>query len=138
MAIPNDVYSHHDDICVDDIGQDNADHSDEGFDVLELMCNIAPDVLLKRRNKGFNNFEILDKVLRDLLCEESKVYDKEHMMLWMMLELLKLKASSRWSDTSFSTLLKLLTKVLSKSNGLPSSSYQAKKIICPLTLVSKV
>jgi hypothetical protein len=28
----------------------------------------------------------------------------------------------------------LLTKVLSKLNGLPSSTYQAKKIICPLTL----
>jgi hypothetical protein len=32
---------------------------DEGFDVEELMCNVAPDVLLQRRNKGFNNFEIL-------------------------------------------------------------------------------
>jgi hypothetical protein len=55
-------------------------------------------------------------------------------MLWMMLELLKLKTSSRWSDTSFSALLELLSKVLSKLNGLPSSTYQAKKIICPLTL----
>jgi hypothetical protein len=52
----------------------------------------------------------------------------------MMLELLKLKASSRWSDTSFSVLLELLTKVLPKSNGLPSSICQAKKIFCPLTL----
>jgi hypothetical protein len=30
--------------------------------------------------------------------------------------------------------LKLLTKILSKPNGLPSSTYQAKKIICLLTL----
>jgi hypothetical protein len=28
----------------------------------------------------------------------------------------------------------LLTKVLPKPNGLPSSTYQAKKIICPLIL----
>jgi hypothetical protein len=54
--------------------------------------------------------------------------------LWMMLELLKLKASSGWSDTSFLALLELLTKVLPKTNGLPSSTYQAKKIICPLTI----
>jgi hypothetical protein len=54
-------------------------------------------------------------------------------MLWMTLELMKLKATSGWSDTSFSVLLKLLTKVLPKPNGLPSSTYQAKNIY-PLTL----
>jgi hypothetical protein len=53
MGIPNDVCSHHEDGCEDDIGQDDADHSDEGFDVEELMHNVAPDVLLQRRNKGF-------------------------------------------------------------------------------------
>jgi hypothetical protein len=104
MCIPDDVCSHHDDGCEHDIGQDDEDHSDEGFDVEELMHNVAPDVLLKRRNKGFNNFEILDKTLRDLIYEECKGCDKEHMVLWMTLELLKLNASNRWSDTSFSTL----------------------------------
>jgi hypothetical protein len=66
---------------------------------------------------------VLDKALRDLLYEECKGFDKEHTVLWMTLELMKLKA-----------LLKLLTKVLPKPNGLPSSTYQAKKIICSLTL----
>jgi hypothetical protein len=28
----------------------------------------------------------------------------------------------------------LLAKILPKPNGLPSSTYQAKKIICPLIL----
>jgi hypothetical protein len=55
-------------------------------------------------------------------------------VLWMTLELLKLKATNGWSDTSFSAPLELLTKVLSKPNSLPSSTYQAKNIICPLTL----
>jgi hypothetical protein len=55
-------------------------------------------------------------------------------MLWMMLELMKLKATSGWYDNSFLALLELLTKVLPKSIDLPSSSYQAKKTICPLTL----
>jgi hypothetical protein len=129
MDILDDVYSHHDDGCEDDIGQDDAGHSDESFHVWELIRNVASNVLLQRRNKGFNNFEMLDKALRDLLYEECKGYDKEHTVLWMTLELLKLKASSGWSDTSFSAHLKLLTKVLSKPNGLPNSSYQAKKII---------
>jgi hypothetical protein len=98
------------------------------------MHNVASDVLLKRINKGFNNFEMLDKVSRDLLYEKCKGCDNEHTVLWMTLELLKLKASNGWPDTSLSALLELLTKVLPKINGLPNSTYQAKKIIYPLTL----
>jgi hypothetical protein len=126
--------SHHDDGCEDDIGQDHADHSDGGFDVKELMRNVVRDVLLQRRNKGFKNFEMLDKASRDLLYEECKRWDKEHTVLWMTLKLMKLKATSGWSDIGLSTLLELLTKVLLKLNSLPCSTYQAKKIICPLTL----
>jgi hypothetical protein len=127
MGIPYEVCSHHDDGCEDDIGQDDTDHSDDDFNVEELMHNVVHDVLLQRINKGIDNFEMLEKASKDLLYEE-------HTVLWMTLELMKLKATSRWSDTSFSTLLKLLTKVLPKPNGFPSSTYQAKKIIWPLTL----
>jgi hypothetical protein len=45
----------------------------------------------------------------------------------MTLELMKLKVTSGWSNTNFSAILELITKVLSKPNGLPSSTYQAKK-----------
>jgi hypothetical protein len=115
MGIPDDVCSHHDDRCEDYIGQDDTYHSDEGLDVEELMHNVAPDVLLQRRNKCFDNFEMLDKASKDLLYEECKGCDKEHTVLWMTLKLMKLKATSRWSDTSFSALLKLLTKVYCQS-----------------------
>jgi hypothetical protein len=87
------------------------------------MRNIAPNVLLQRRNKGFDNFDMLHKALRDLLYEKCKGCDKEHTVLWMRLELMNLKATSRWSDTSFLALLELLTKVLPKPNGLPSTTY---------------
>jgi hypothetical protein len=69
------VYSHHhddgseDDVGQDDIDQDNVGHDDEGIDVEELMHNVVPDVLLQRINKGFDNFETLDKASRDLLYE---------------------------------------------------------------------
>jgi hypothetical protein len=76
---------------------------------------------------------MLDKASRDLY-EECQGCDKKHTVLWMTIELLKLKASNGLSDTSFSDLLQLLTKVLPKSNGLPNNTYLAKKIICPLTL----
>jgi hypothetical protein len=95
------VYSHHD----DGGDQDDVGENDEGLDVEELMRNIAPDVLLQCRNKGFNKFGTLNKALRDLLYEECKVCHKEYTVLWMTLELLKLKASNRWSDSSFSALL---------------------------------
>jgi hypothetical protein len=134
MGILDDVCSHHNDRCEDDICQDDADHSDEAFDVEELIRNVVLDVLLQRRNKGFNNFEMLDKASRDLLYEECKGCDKEHMVLWMTLELLKLKATSVWCDSSFLALLEFLTKVMPKPNGLTSSTYQAKKNSCPLTL----
>jgi hypothetical protein len=45
------------------------------------MHNIVPNVLLQRRNKGFNNFETLDKTSRDLLYEECKGCDKLHTVL---------------------------------------------------------
>jgi hypothetical protein len=98
------------------------------------MRNVAPDVLLQCRNKSFANFETLDKASSDLLYVECKGFHKEHTVLWMTLELLKWKASKGWSDSSFLALLELLSKVLPKPNGLPTSTYLAKKIISPLTL----
>jgi hypothetical protein len=117
------VYSHHD----DGGDQDDVGENDEGLHVEELMRNIAPDVLLQCRNKSFNNFETLNKASRDLLYKECKGCHKKHTVLWMTLELLKLRASSRWSDNSFSALLELLSKILPRPNGLPTSSYLAKK-----------
>jgi hypothetical protein len=45
------------------------------------MQNVAPDVLLQCSNKGFDNFETLNKVSNDLLYEECKGCHKEHMVL---------------------------------------------------------
>jgi hypothetical protein len=104
------VYTHHDDGGY----QDDVGENDEGLDAEELMRNVAPDVLLQCRNKGFNNFETLNKVSSDLLYEECKGCHKEHTVLRMTLELLKLNASNEWSDSSFSALLELLSKVLPK------------------------
>jgi hypothetical protein len=126
----NHVSSHHD----DGGDQDDVGKNDEGLDVEELMWNVARDVLLQCINKDFNNFETCNKALRDLLYVECKGCHKEHTVLWMTLELLKLKASNGWSNSSFLVLLESPSKVLSKPNGLPSSTYLAKKIICSLTL----
>jgi hypothetical protein len=61
----DNVYSHHDDGGDrNDVGENN-----EGLDVEELMRNVALDVLLQCRNKGFDNFETLNKASRDLYKE---------------------------------------------------------------------
>jgi hypothetical protein len=123
------VYTHHD----DGGGQDDVGENDEGLDVEELMRNVAPNVFLQCRNKGFDNFQTLNKASRDLY-EGCKGCHKEHTVLWMTLELLKLKSSNGWPDSSFSAFLELLSKVLRKPNDLLTSTYLAKKIIGPLTL----
>jgi hypothetical protein len=51
-----------------------------------------------------------------------------------VLELLKLKVMHGWSDNSFSDFLSLLAKLLPKPNTLPTITYIAKKLICPLSL----
>jgi hypothetical protein len=78
--------------------------------------------------------DILEKSLEDLLYDESNDCGKEFTQLHVMLELLKLKTNHGWSDNSFSELLSLLAKLLSKPNTLHTSTYRAKKLICPLPL----
>ena len=81
----------------------------------------------------------LEKSSKELLYDESNGCDKEFTQLRAVLELLKLKASHGWTDNSFLELLSLLTKLLPKPKTLPTSTYRAKKLICPLSLgVNKI
>jgi hypothetical protein len=45
-----------------------------------------------------------------------------------------MKANNGWSDKGFNKLLQFLNDLLPKANVLPRSTYQAKKIVCPLEL----
>jgi len=135
--VPQDAHQHRRGCDhTSDITHDVDQHDDDdAFDVEELMRNVAPEVLLQRTTaKGYDNFEALDKASKNLLYEERQGCDKQYTVLYTTLELMKLKASNGWSDTSFSDLMQLLKKVLPKPNDLPSDTYQAKKMICPLTL----
>jgi hypothetical protein len=69
-----------------------------------------------------------------MLCDESNGCGKEFTQLRVVLEHLKFQASHGWSDNSFFELLVLLAKLLPKSNTMPTRTYRAKKIICPLSL----
>ncbi|KAK1670522.1 hypothetical protein QYE76_058681 [Lolium multiflorum] len=50
------------------------------------------------------------------------------------LELLQWKAENGTSDKGFEKLLKIIKKILPRENVLPSSTYEAKKVVCPLGL----
>src|SRR3954466_15486587 len=50
------------------------------------------------------------------------------------LDLLKWKAQEGVGDSSFENLLKMLKNMLPKNNELPASTYEAKKVVCPLGL----
>jgi hypothetical protein len=120
---------------------DGADHGidddddDDDFDYEELLRHVEPQVLNSiGTDRGLDNMEILEKLLREPLYDESNGYGKEFTQLCVVLELLKLKASHGWSDNSFSGLLSLLEKLLPNLNTLPTSTCRAKKLICPLSL----
>jgi hypothetical protein len=50
------------------------------------------------------------------------------------LELLKLKENEGLSDSGFEQLLKMMKNMLPKDNELPRSTYEAKKVVCPIGL----
>ena len=50
------------------------------------------------------------------------------------LELLQCKATNGVSDKGFGELLKLVKKTLPKDNELPTTTYEAKQLVCPLGL----
>ena len=50
------------------------------------------------------------------------------------LELLRWKAETGVTDSGFEKLLVLMKKMLPRKNELPASTYEAKKLVCPLGL----
>nr|CAH66359.1 H0607F01.4 [Oryza sativa] len=58
----------------------------------------------------------------------------KHTKLSATLNLMKLKASSGWTDKSFIDLLGILKTMLLVENTLPKTTYEVKQILCPLGL----
>ena len=68
------------------------------------------------------------------MYEEEKSSEKRWSLLHFVLDILILKAKYGWSDRSFNDLLTLLVVVLPKPNFVSTNTYQAKKLISPLTM----
>ena len=67
-------------------------------------------------------------------ASKETVYSVEKGCPTYWTSLLILKAKYGWSDCSFNDLLHLLSWVLPQPNSVPANTYQAKKVISPLTM----
>lgn len=74
------------------------------------------------------------KLLKDSQTPLYPNCDTEHTRLSVTLELLRIKARHNCPDASFDETLSYLADVFPKDNMLPTSTYEAKKIVCPLGL----
>jgi hypothetical protein len=75
--------------------------------------------------------------LKGMLEDYKKLYpncEDGNTKLGTTLELLQWKAKTGLSDKGFEKLLKIMKKKLPKDNELPDSTYEAKKVLCPLGL----
>ena len=107
---------------------------EDDFDDLEDMIRaIGPEILL-RSPKDLENLEMVTKASKETVYCVEKGCLTHWASLHFVLELLILKAKYGWSDYSFNDLLRLLSWLLPKPNSAPVNTYQAKKVISPLTM----
>jgi hypothetical protein len=87
-----------------------------------------------REAESVNEKQKLKGMLED---HKKKLYpncEDGNIKLGTTLELLQWKAQTGLSDKVFEKLLKIMKKKLPKDNELPDSTYEAKKVPCPLGL----
>ncbi|GKD95114.1 hypothetical protein Tco_1374951, partial [Tanacetum coccineum] len=109
------------------IHEENDSNDDNHPDNLDEMLHDA-EINVDEKNV---------KKLQQLFVEAEKaLYNgcKKFTKLSFVLKLLDLKAKNNWSDKSFTTLLELLHEAFPEDNELPVSTYQAKKLTCPMGL----
>ena len=58
--------------------------------------------------------------------------EDDNTKLGTALELLQWKEENGIPDKGFGKIMKIFKKRLPKDNGLPDSTYEAKKLLCPL------
>lgn len=75
---------------------------------------------------------MVDTLQRDL---GESLYQgcKNFIRLPAVLRLFNLKARGEWTNRILTELLELLKEMLLEGNMLPNCSYEAKKILCPLS-----
>ena len=78
--------------------------------------------------------EKLEQMLKDHKTLLYPTCEDGHKKLGTTLDLLQWKAENGVTDSAFSKLLVKMKNLLPRNNELPDSTYQAKKVVCPLGL----
>ena len=103
-------------------------HDEPADDLGRVIADERNDCESQKEREKFN--DMLDD-------HEKPLYPncKNHLKkLGSTLGLLKWKAEVGLSDSGFSKLLTMMKDMLPEDNALPASTYEAKKIVCPLGL----
>nr|AAM08512.1 Putative transposase [Oryza sativa Japonica Group] len=106
----------------------DADYNDVADDLGQMLQDAKEDC---ESEKGAHK---LDKILEDHRTSLYPGCEQGHKKLDTTLEFLQWKAKNGVSDKAFGDLLKLVKNILPEGNKLPDTTYEAKKIVCPLGL----
>ncbi|XP_071708293.1 uncharacterized protein [Rutidosis leptorrhynchoides] len=121
----NDTNDDVNDYVDDDVNVEESYNGDEdNFD--DMLHDLEDNVAEKYHDKFQQLFVDSEKPLYNGCTNFTK--------LSAVVKLVNLKANNGWSDTSFTSLLELLHKMLPEDNELPVSTYKAKKLMCPMGL----
>ncbi|XP_071740836.1 uncharacterized protein [Rutidosis leptorrhynchoides] len=106
----------------DSYNSDNNVNFDDMFNDLDMEDNVAD--------------KYHDRLQQLFVDAEKPLYTgcMNFTELPAVIQQVNLKSNNGWSDTSFISLLELLNKMLPEGNELPVSTYQAKKLMCPMGL----
>jgi len=96
----------------------------------DMIRNIGED--------SFHQAHVYDSLKDDSLKDDSftELYPScsTFSRLSTVLRLFNIKVRNLWTDKSFTKLLGLFYQILQKGNTLPTSHYEAKKILCPMSM----
>ncbi|KAK1627727.1 hypothetical protein QYE76_002042 [Lolium multiflorum] len=108
---------------------EDGDEEEDNDDQYRSMFSECDDTAMDdNEEEGGEEQASDDPVDDDLRCEDG------HRKLGSILELLKWKAEVGVTDSGFEKLMIILKKLFPRNNELPVSTYEAKKLVCPLEL----
>nr|CAH68028.1 OSIGBa0136O08-OSIGBa0153H12.6 [Oryza sativa] len=132
-------------VAADRSGAHNQEDEDEhymfipsplGGEMVNVDHDLLQDMLRDVEDPAQNERDGM-KFSRLVSDSETPLYagcKAKHTKLSVTLDLMKLKASSGWTDKSFTDLLGILKAMLPVENTLPATTYEAKHVLCPLGL----
>ena len=112
-------------------------------DVAEIVASPIPTIEnleeMVRDAFGFDEytgseFKKLKQLLEDMKTPLYLSCNERYTKLSASLKLLQLKAAHHWTDKGFRELLEVLGDMFPKGNQIPRTTYEAKKIVCPMGL----